>query len=536
MKPAFSLFLTFLFVYQLSAQTLIGEYKLKDYSVDDEIYPYGWVEFGGDVYGLANRPAIRLSENDFVYLWKPSFGAKKRMLSCFNLLTDLQWETEFELSRNEEVFHLYSFGDSIFTLSYHFRQEDKHHIITGKVFEKNEGKFVREKIVYIYQGKENDLIGFDISGDSSKTIIFHFEHESGNKRPRNLLNYPFSDGQLGFRVTNATHIRYSHLTPDLETVAEGSMAINASQKEKSSIIDCQISNDGSIITTLFQEPSTLKTIRHDPNENTQEFLEYNGFTDPFKDAPYAAHLPVSLGESGKIYAAHADRERLKGKWYTRGFQVVTFDFKNDSIDLSRRVRISSGLQVQVSKSREAASLRPVTEFDQYLLKEIVEMPDESVLLLTQKYESYSVRSHLNPSGPVYSFQSLAEEILLFEFNPGGDPQKVIIIPLRQRASSLLEKTSRFFSHYINKKQKEMQLITWEDDGEKLRQPPKIFYRKVDLESGTYSDRQQLYEGKRRNQFYLRAYTLFLNPTVAILMVVDGDAEKHPQVVSVKLGE
>ena len=178
----------------------------------------------------------------------------------------------------------------------------------------------------------------------------------------------------------------------------------------------------------------------------------------------------------------------------------------------------------------------MTEFDQYLIKEIIEMPDESILLLTQKYESYNLRQSITPQGMIRSYQSIAEEILLFEFTPVGKVQKAIIIPLRQKAATDLERISRFYTHHLNKETWEMQLITWEDGGEKRLKPPKIFYRKVDLKEGTYSDRQQIFEGRRRNQFFLKAYTLFLNPGVAVMMVLDGDAEKHPHVVSVKLGE
>ncbi len=538
MKRICLLALLLFFAANSIAQTIIGQHKLKDYSVVDEIYPYGWIEYAGDLYALASRPVIRLSESEFVYLWKPSFGAKKRFLTCFNLLTEVQWETAFTVNRNEEIFHLFHEGDTIFTLGYRFRVNDKSHLIVVRKYDKVKGEFLGEEVIFHQNGRENDLIGFDLSPDSSQLIVFHFEHEKNNKNPRNYLSYPFSDGQLGFRVSNASHLAYVAFDRAMKEIHKGKVELDASFKNKTAVIDCQVGNDGAIYTTVFQEPSTLKIIHFESATSTQSELIYPNFSEPFKDAPYAAHLPIVVGASGKAYAAHADREKLRGKWYTRGFQVVTFDFDQDTVTLVRKAEVGSGLQVQISKSREEASLRPVTVFDQYLIKEIIEMPDESVVLLTQKYESFNVRTAMNPNGLAIppAYQSLAEEVLLFEFDPTGKPQKAIIIPMRQKASSRIEKICRFYSHHINLETWEMQMITWEDSGERLRQPPRIFYRNINLREGTYSSRQPLYEGKRRNQFYLRAYTLFLNPGVAVLMVLDGDAEKHPQVVSVRLGE
>ena len=319
MKHLCLLSLALLFTLSAYTQTVIGKHHLKDYSITGEIYPYGWAEFGGDLYALANKPVVRLSESEFVYLWKPDFGSKKRRLSCFNMLTEVVWDTEIKLAREEEIFHLYQVEDSIVTLSYRYRWEDKSHTILGRKYKKENGEFIKEEFLHTHMGRENDLIGFDLSPDSSQLIVFHFEHEQKGKNPRNHLQYPIADGQLGFRLANATHVVYAAFDKSLQRIHAGKIQSVVNAKNKSTIIDCQVGNDGHVYTTIFQEPSGLKVIQYHPETENQKELSFHNFPDPFKDAPYAAHLPIMIGASGKAYAAYANREKLRGKVVYAGF-------------------------------------------------------------------------------------------------------------------------------------------------------------------------------------------------------------------------
>ena len=265
-------------------------------------------------------------------------------------------------------------------------------------------------------------------------------------------------------------------------------------------------------------------------------LTYARYPDPFTQAPYQAHLLPACQASGRLMAAHAVRARVRGSWRTQKLRVVGFDFETQTVDTSRTANFTSSFNIQLAKDRQAAHLKPQMKFDGHIIKDLFELPDGSIWLLTQRYTVGTHPKRFDRDHMVHSqdHNSTLEEIILYEFTPNSQAKKAIILPMLQQANSPLERVSRFYSMEVNPITKVMQLITREYDGEKMDQPPRIFYRHISLDTGLYSDRHLIYNGKHKNQFYIRAYTLFLNPQVAVMMVVDGDKEAYPEVVSVKL--
>ncbi len=535
----FSFFLLlsgFLALPKLSAQEIIGQHRLKDCSVEKSIYPYGWIEYGGDYHEVGFKPIVKLNESDFAYLWKPIMGFRKYMLTSFNLLMEQHWEIEVKLEEDEDIFHVYRADDQVVLLSYMYKSLERMHNVRARKFAAEDGSLEEQRFIYQYWGKNYQVLGYDISADSSTLAFYHFLDDDNNKKVRNMGDYPYPDGGAGFKVTNSTRAAFQVYNLQLDTLSKGEMPLLSSMKAKSYVVDGQVDNEGNMVFTIFQEPHFLAIHRHDIASGENQMLRYEGFSDPFKNTPYGAMLPPHIGREGRVYAAFAGRERLRGRRYTRFFKVINFDFGKGLIDSSRTVPISSTFQVQLNKTREEVKLEPETIFDHYLIRDLIEMDDGALWMIAQKYERGSQPKRVNARTVNLddTYVSTMEEILLFEFEPRGKIHKVIMVPLLQQAILPMERVGRFYTYQIDKQNQILHLVTREYDGEKHTGPPRIFYRKIDLQAGSYSPRQQIYNGRKRTQYYLRDYTLFLNSSVAILTVIDGDMEDNPDIVSVKL--
>lgn len=536
--PGLFLFIGLFLASNLPAQDIIGQLHMRDFSVDKSIYPYGWLQYGGDYHEVGFKPIVKINESDFAYLWKPELGYKKRNLSCFNLLMEQQWESEIVLEDEEDIFAMYLEGDTIILLSYHFKVMDRMHHVKARKYKASDGSFIDLSFIYQIEGKSFQVVGYDFSTDSSKLVFYHFLDNQNNKKVRNMLDYPYPGGGAGFKVSNSDKAYFQVFNRRLDTLAYGEMELVSQLKTKSYVVDGQVDDEGNVVFSVFQEPNFLSVHRFDIETKTKKMLKHEGVPDPFKHAPYGAMLPPHLGKDGRVYASYAGREKIRAKRYTRYFKVINFDFGRDLVDSSRTIPITSSFQVQLNKSREAFNMKPETIFDHYLIKDLIEMDDGKLWMIAQKYERGTQPKRMNSRTINLddTFVSSMEEILLFEFEPNGKIHKVIMVPMLQQAILPMERVGRFYSYQLDKEEKMIHLITREYNGENHNQPPRIFYRKVDLEAGTYSDRQQIFDGDRRTQYYLRDYTLFLNPFVVIMTVVDGDLEEHPDIVSVKLGE
>lgn len=530
------LFVGLFFTQNLSGQDIIGRLKLDDCSVEKLIYPYGWIQYAGDYHEVGFTPTIKLNESDFAYLWKPQFKIRMRKLSVFNLLMEKKWEVDIELEEGEDIFSIYRTEENITLLSYEFNALSRFHRVTARNFKVSDGSFVTQKYLYQFWGKSYQVLGYDFSADSSKLVFYHFTDDVNSRKVKNILDYPYANGGAGFKVTNSKKAHFLVYDTQLDTVAKGEMELVSWQRAKSFVVDGQVDDEGHVVFSLFQEPNSLHIHRFNIETQKKSVLSHQDFPDPFDRAPYGAMLPPYIGKNGQIYAAYAGRERIRGRRYTRYFKVVNFDFEKEKIDSSRTIPITSSFQVQLNKSREAVNLRPETIFDHYLIRDLIEMKDGRLWMIAQKYETGSQPKRLNAMNVNMNdvFVSTMEEILLFEFEPDGKIHKVIMIPMFQQAILPLERVGRFYTYHIDKEEQVLHMITREFNGEKHTNPPRIFYRKIDLETGTYTDRQQIFSGDRRAQFYLRDYTLFLNPFVAILTVVDGDMEDNPEIISVRL--
>ncbi|RMG72627.1 MAG: hypothetical protein D6722_05150, partial [Bacteroidetes bacterium] len=114
-------------------------------------------------------------------------------------------------------------------------------------------------------------------------------------------------------------------------------------------------------------------------------------------------------------------------------------------------------------------------------------------------------------------------------DPEGRIRQALIVPTEQDAEGPLGYTHAPYFLQVDRARKRLQLITREPSGEKRNGPERFFYRTVDLETAVVSPALQIYEGQRRNQYFLKAYAHWLNPDILAFMMMDGD---HGQIYNV----
>ena len=174
-------------------------------------------------------------------------------------------------------------------------------------------------------------------------------------------------------------------------------------------------------------------------------LEYEEFSDLKEiQEDYTTHFPPATGENERLYITLAERV-LRGKRKgTKAFQIINFDFEKEEVDLTRKVEVTSTLLVSAEKQREKFGLRPLKRFDEYLIRDIVEMEDRSLWLITQKYQSTDYRSAAGRDQALRtSYEQNIEEMVLYEFDSTGNITQVIFVPSSQRTEFLLEQLSQF---------------------------------------------------------------------------------------------
>jgi hypothetical protein len=91
----------------------------------------------------------------------------------------------------------------------------------------------------------------------------------------------------------------------------------------------------------------------------------------------------------------------------------------------------------------------------------------------------------------------------------------------------------YYEAFLDTAQQRMHLLTREASGDNMRGPDRLYYRQVNLATGRVSRRILLFEGDRRNQYWVRGYTTWLTPAIATFLIIDGTKGK-PLLVSANL--
>ncbi|MEO0468175.1 MAG: hypothetical protein AAF206_01040 [Bacteroidota bacterium] len=513
------------------AQKIIGELELKDFPTDRNIYPFFEFDRFGTTMVLDHEPALRLKKGEFIYLWQPERQpARKRMLSRYNLLLEEEWSTEVELSWEEDILQMLQSDHYVVILTHHFKSIASNHEVRYRLFDLDDGEMVEDSLLFTYKGRSDRELVSSLSPDSSRVLLYYYQREKNNKG-NFFYDRVSPDGRAHYRANRFEKATVFVYDLELQRLAKKEIELG---DKKMIHLDAQIDNEGNVYFLSFSKPQNLQATCLELESGKTHQLVYKDFTR-FRDLfdPYENHFPATIGANKRLYVSHAERV-TKGKYRgVKAWQIVNFDFDKKEIDLSRRADVNSTLMVRVEKKRKQFGLRPMRRFDQFLIKGLEEMPDGSLWLMTQKYERRPLSAYANNLSQVVASEHSIYELVMYEFAPSGRIHQAIIVPSSQTSRSSAEKAGDFYSMYFDKSRLEVCLLTREPSGEKLRGPERIYYRKVDLVKAEVSERKQIYDGVRRNQFFIRPYTIWHNQDLVSFMMIDGE-EGEPFLVSINL--
>lgn len=517
----------------LHAQGLVGELKLKDFPTDNPwYYPYDFSAYAPEQVQLLHTPSIKVTEASFVQLWQSEKGpTRERHLTRYNVFLDQEWDTTFKLDMEEEIIHFYSEDSIVVVLSTKYSFLTGIHQVLARVFSLEDGSSSFTRLLWDTKTKSDESIWFDFSPDSSSFILFLFQNDHPYRRIRTSYDPWLMTERVGFRVSNAEYVEFRSYDRAMTQTNSGKIVLN---NRRLSVMDCQVDNKGNVYVSAFEKPETLHVFQWNAETETQRELHYDTFPGKTQIREYYyTRFPPLTGSEDRLYIAVAERVERGKQRGIKSFQVINFDFALGTVDLSRKMEINSTLLVNAEKQRKSFGMRPLKRFDLFMIMDIVEMADKSLWLITQHYQTNQGRTY-GVEHPAYrQTEQEIGEIIMYGFDPQGQVRQVIIVPTSQHTVKTIDRLGQFFHLDVDKEKGIMRFVTRESSEDNLRGPDRIFYRKVNLTTGEISPRMMLYSGKRREQLLLKAYTVWLNPSLVTLIMIDGD-EGNAYVVCVNV--
>jgi len=516
------------------SQDVLAKRKLEDFETESgEIYPFEFWGQAKNTQFLAHDPMLRLDDGRMAMLWKPDkINSRLRKLTRYNLLLEEDWSVDWELDRNEYILGMVQQSDTlcVITADYEFFQQQ--HLIRVRRFDLAEGKELAPELLEIVAGRQYDEVLFAKSPDGQQFVLYHLGHERENRRVSFSYSYVDHQDQIGYLAYKVRRVFFSIYDRGLHTQRRDTLLL---PDRRHVLVGCDLDNDGSFYAYLFRRKGKVKVFRSPGDGRESQMLAFDPEMRDVYDflEGYQSHLPPELGQAGHIWWAFAERKKRGRDRGIKGYQVVLFDFNQEEIDASRKVPITSTLLVAAEKQREAYSLRPMRRFDEYRIFDLIELPNDHTWLLTQKYV-YSNFNSANLGFPRREqVEERVEEMILFEFDAQGRIQQALVVPTVQYARHPTDRLGLFYHAHVDTARQMLHLLTREADGEKMRRPDRLFYRKIDLQTGDVSQRKRLYEGERRYQHWVKAYTTWLTPVIATTMIIDG-TNGDPFLVTVNL--
>ncbi|MEZ4685503.1 MAG: hypothetical protein R3B47_05415 [Bacteroidia bacterium] len=512
-------------------QDVIESRRFKDYSMEDGPYPMVMFDYERATWAATHQVAARISDKEFVYLYEPRFSNfRERKIRRFDLNLKVVWESEFRLDREELIFHFFVAGDRIQVLSsqYHFRASawEIHH----RSFSTENGELLSESSLMVISGGPRQPVGYSYSPDSSKILLYYLDGKT-----RDNGRYTFNSGLPGLRVNRADGLIFHIYDNQMNLVDSSQMALELERRDGAQFLDATLDDAGNVYATMYEKDNSLRVVGWLREQGRQLELTYNGFPEPWDGQfPYMTYLPLKAGIPGRVHAAHALRERNRGRWETQAFKLVTFDFNEGKVLDEFEAPMNSSLLVEIGKARESINLKPEVVFDRYKIKDLLPMKNGKVWLLAQKHEVSSQNRFSGGQIIGRDYQITEEELLLVGFEKSGKPEGAIIIPLRQRAIRERAAFSMQHRYLVDPETQEVLLLTWEASGDRFRGQERLYHRRINLQEGSVSTRKQIWEGRRRDQYFIAPYMLWLNDETMVGLTIDGETNRYPVLISVKL--
>lgn len=517
----------------LSAQELISSLELEDFEFEEDLYPFADFDRNGTLAYVEFEPVALLEPGSFVQMWrKERKSSQKHYITRYNLLLEEAWTTEVELEWQEDILHMFHNGEDLMILTYEYDGIAGVHVIRNRSLDLDSGEENLKSIIFRYSGKSDQEVFFDFSPDNQTMTLFYYARQKESRRVGIYYDYIKRNHEIGAKIFKPGKVVYNTYNRYLELQYKGEIELPYS---KMTWLDAQIDNEGNFYLLGLNKPTLLTAFCFEQKTESLSTLTYERFVERQElNEAYYTHFPPTISGHGKrIYIAHAEREirgKLKG---TQAFQIVNFDFDKEVVDLSRRIDINSSLIVTVEKQREDFGVPPLKRFDGFMIQEIIEMPDERLWLITQKFDAHQYAGTPTEFGPMAAQEHVIQEVVMYEFEPNGDIRQALIVPSYQRSQNLYEKAGEFYSYHLEAETGMLSMMTREPSGKKLRGPDRLYSRMINLNTSEVSNRKLIYEGLRRTQYFLRPYTVWHNNFLVSFVILDGE-QGEAWLVSVNL--
>lgn len=520
----------------LMAQKVLAEVVLEELETDETIYPY--LSWGPNrVFPfLQHDPALRLEDGSYFFVWKPDkISSRLLRYSNYDLLLNERWTKEFELERNEEILGLVEStgGDSLFLLTQQPEYFQNRIQVAYRTVDLKTGEMGQYRLLQIVEGRHGETVFLEFSPDRQRFAIFYLDHPSPRRSPS--IDYEFIDAQQraawhGYRVGR---VCFSVWDRSLKQVRLDTLTV---PERKHVLMGCLLDDEANFYAYLHQRKNML-VVAQSPADGSddlqmvyrEEVPDLYDFTEGIE-----GRTPPAIGAEQKIFWPLAKREPTGRDRGIKSYRLVCFDFAQEAVDDQRHAEITSTLLVAVEKQREAYSLRPLRRFDNYQIQEMLPLPDGSVWLVVQQHMETAYPSVPNPqmAQPTPS-EGRAEELVMFYFDPEGVIRQALVVPSVQLMREFEDRIGGFYHLRLDTANRVVHLLTREAAGEKYRDPDRLFYRKIYLDTGLITDRQQVYEGERRRQYWLKGFTEWMTPSILMFMHMEG-SEGDAHLISVDL--
>jgi len=505
----------------LSGQVLLHDLEVEKFENDQEdFYPYStWARAPLEPL-LDFEPTLKLTDGSFVQLWKPDkFTSRKRNLSHYNLLLEEAWTLELEITRNESILGMMQHGDTLSIITHEYEFLPRNHTLRARQVLLEAGEELDTRLIQIISGRSADQLFYSFSPNRKRVAFYTFEHRNPLRRVNTEYTHIDRRQRLGYRVYHADQAIVHIYDEGLKERSRGVMNLPT---RKHLLLGEDLDNEGNLYLYYYERKNIVKVIFRNAENGDVKTLTYDEDVPDLFDLEneYASHVPPSLGQGKKVLWGFADRVKRGKKRGIHSFRIVVFDFEKLTVNDEREAPVNSTLRVAVEKQRDAYHLPPLRRFDEYKIQEIVELPSGVMWLLTQKYEFVRADAQNAGYGSRGRIEDRIEELVMFQFDAEGQIQQAAIAPSTQLVRSFYDRLGGFYSMQVDTTEEVMHIVTREGSGKKMKDPDRLFYRYLDLETGYVSPRVQIYDAETRHQHWIRGYTTWLAPGIFSTVVME----------------
>ena len=507
-------------------QQQLGKYWFKQIAELPRLDPYQILDPAGYLVFPTYDPVLTLSNGDLVVVWRPEFaGQTRRRVTRFNLFMEPVWDQELSFDIEEELFFFSNTNDTLLLLSAHLDSRNKRQLILARYLEPDSGLLQRQETLLDWPGTDDSPLFFSVSPNHKMMVFFQLQREQGERRVLYYTDYLNSRGELGFHAHRYDAVRYQLVSPGLDLLESGIWNLEPGKKDK--LLDLSLDDEGSLYVSTYTRPDQLTISMLKPGGNEARSLTYRGFPaiDQLRYLYDTGFPPYVMGP-GELLLPMVERIDKGRHMGIQAVELVRFDFSANTVGVSHRAESASGLLVALEKTREEINNRRLRRFDQFVIRNVTRLPDGRTWVTTQFFAHDQFRGMASSSPDIYRQQEQeVGELIIFSFDSSGKPVQAIIVPTSQHLRGIRDRTNLYADLHYDFSAGELRVLMREPSGDSYRGPERLYLRRVNLESGAVSNRQQIYEPDRRTLHAPFAFIEWINADILHLLAYEGDDER-----------